>query len=251
MKRPEIPDAMRKKWAAKARTENTASLFPPAIARPSSFRDLEGRLRERLAAKVRRGEISERQLALRAGYTQPHVHNVLKGARGLRLDLADALLESLEMSLRDLLDEQPGAQGQATAPLWAGLLGPRHRFPDGAVIAGERLFPEAFLGRFGSPVLLRLAAEEDGMAPLVEPGDLVLLDRSETTRCKPVFQGVYALALGAQSAVCRCQVVGGALVLVAENSRRASRLPDHVPLGRYDVVDVVRGRVVWTSRELE
>ena len=242
---------MGKKSPPHAYAASGRDLSPAAIYHPATFRDLEARLRERLAARVRRGEISERQLALRTGYAQPHVHNVLKGARGFRAGLADALLESLHMSVWDLLGDRPTSEGQAAAPLWAGLVGPRHRFPNGTQLAGERMFPDSFLARFGNPVLMRLAAEEDGMTPLVEPGDVVLVDRGETARRQPVFEGVYALALSGQGAVCRCQVVGSALVLVADNGRRAYHLPDHVPLERRDLLEVVRGRVVWTSRDLE
>jgi hypothetical protein len=242
---------MAKKSLPRAGAPGGPDLLLAAICHPATFRDLEARLRERLAARVRRGEISERQLALRTGYTQPHVHNVLKGARGFRAGLADALLESLHMSVWDLIGDRPTPEGQAAAPLWAGLVGPRHRFPTGTQLAGERLFPASFLARFGSPALMRLAAEEDGMSPLVEPGDLVLADRGERARRQPVFEGIYALALGSQGAVCRCQVVGSALVLVADNGRRAYRLPDHLPLERRDLLDIVRGRIVWTSRDLE
>src|SRR5215510_7867775 len=81
-------------------------LLPGAIYHPLRFRDLEERLRQKAALKVRQGETSERQLALRSGYTQPHIHNVLKGARGFRAGLADALLETLDLSLQDLLEIQ-------------------------------------------------------------------------------------------------------------------------------------------------
>jgi hypothetical protein len=43
--------------------------------------------------------------------------------------------------------------------------------------------------------------------------------------------------------------VGGALVLAAENGRRSSPIPDHVPLAKRDILDIVRGRVVWVCRE--
>jgi hypothetical protein len=88
------------------------------------------------------------------------------------------------------------------------------------------------------------------MAPLVEPGDVVLLDRAEAGRRHPVFGSIYALSLSGQGAVCRCQRVGSALVLVAENGRRSPPIPDYVPLARRDILDIVRGRVVWVCREL-
>ena len=220
-----------------------------------TFHELEARLRERLKQMVRRGEISERQLALRTGYTQPHIHNVLKGARGVNAELADALLLCVQMSLDDLLQGEAEivvglAAGQVQVPLWRGQVGPRHRFPDEADPVGYRLFPPAFLARFVGPVLMQLAPEEDAMSPFIEPGDLVLVDRAEGPRQGPVFDFAYVLSLCGHGAVCRCQLVGSALVLLAENGRRSFRLPDHLALIKRNVLDVVRGRVVWTCREI-
>jgi len=214
-----------------------------------TFHDLEIRLLGRLRDKVGRGEISERQLARRAGYTQPHIHNVLKGIRGLSPELADAALRCLEMSVDDLLD--PGAPAaQLRAALWRGVVGLRHRFPQASDPAGFRLFPQSFLSQFEQPALLRVAPEESAMEPLIAPGDLVLMDRAEDSRRRPVFDRVHVLGIGGAGTVCRCQVVGQALVLVSDNSR-PNGLPDHIPLARRDILDVVKGRVVWICRELD
>ena len=43
-------------------------------------------------ASIQNGELSERALAKLVGVSQPHLHNVLKGARSLHMPLADALL---------------------------------------------------------------------------------------------------------------------------------------------------------------
>ena len=221
-----------------------------------TFGDLESRLLACLREKVRRGEISERRLARLAGYTQPHMHNVLKGARGVHRDLADAILHHLRLSVEDLMEG--GAANSAgvgsahvEVPLWIGPVGPRNAFPDGTEEAGRRLFPSTFLSRFGEPVLLQLAAEEDSMVPLLEPGDLVLVDRAEAARRQPRFDHVYVLSFAGRSAACRCQQVGASLVLVADNSRRSLRLPDHLALVKRDILDIVKGRIVWACREFE
>ena len=67
------------------------------------FRELEGRLVENLRERVRRGEVTERHLARITGFSQPHIHNVLKGKRDLSLDAADTILRVLRMDLRDLI----------------------------------------------------------------------------------------------------------------------------------------------------
>ncbi len=216
-----------------------------------TFYDLERRLLALLNQKVRRGEISQRQLARRTGFTQPHIHNVLKGARRLHTELADAALQSLELSVTDLLD--PG-EVYHKVPLWRGSVGPHSPFPSEVSDSAQLLFSASFLSRFSGfirPMLVRLAADEEGMSPLLDPGDLVLLDRSEAARRRPVFERIYALSFQGHGAVCRCQRVGAALALVAENNRRSSRLPDHLPLRKRNITEIVQGRVVWACREFD
>ncbi len=211
-----------------------------------TFRGLEERLLGRLKGRLQRGELSERRVARLTGYTQPHIHNVLNGRRSLNARLADALLEGLSLTVEELA----GGPSHVEVPVARGALGPRHRFPESTEASGARLFPVAFLARFTHPALLRVADEEDAMSPLIDPGDVVLLDRSEAVRSRPAFEGVYALSFFGQGALCRCHLVGGALVLVAENPRRSTRLPDHLPLARRDILEVVRGRAVWSCREI-
>lgn len=68
-----------------------------------TFQDLHGRLINHLNHCVQRGEVSERGVAHRAGISQPHLHNVLKGKRLLSWRTADALLVEINLDLRDLL----------------------------------------------------------------------------------------------------------------------------------------------------
>lgn len=67
------------------------------------FQTLRGRLIEHVNDRVRNGELTERRLARMIGISQPHMHNVLKGARILSPQNADRILRNLEISLLDLL----------------------------------------------------------------------------------------------------------------------------------------------------
>jgi hypothetical protein len=216
-----------------------------------TFLDLETRLLERMNNLVRQGHTSQRRLAHLTGYTQPHIHNVLKRVRRLQPDLADRLLRAGELGLEDLLYRSGEKMQARGAPLWHGALGPCHAFPQPGETGESRLFTATFLDRFHEPVLLRAASEEDSMAPLIKPGDLVLIDRAEGARPRPTFAGIWALSLDGQGALCRCQPVGGALVLISDNSRSLVSLPDHVALARRNILDIVRGRAVWVGRELD
>ena len=216
-----------------------------------TFHQAESELRERVIQLVRRGEISERRLARQTGYTQPHIHNVLKGARRLHSDVADRLLAAAGLRLEDLSEREPATEAVVEIAVWRGAVGPRHRFPEPGQAWETRPLAARFAARFDRPVLLRAAAEQDAMAPLVLPADLVLLDQTEGPRRRPALEGIWALSFAGRGALCRCQVVGSALILVVDHPGHQGRLPDHVPLGKRDILEVVRGRVVWVGRELD
>jgi plasmid maintenance system antidote protein VapI len=71
----------------------------------ASFENLLQGLRARLQSMIRNGEITERALARRMGISQPHMHNILKGARHLKPDLADRILREMGITLPELLQE--------------------------------------------------------------------------------------------------------------------------------------------------
>jgi plasmid maintenance system antidote protein VapI len=65
-------------------------------------------LRELLLMRLRRmletGAVSESTLARRLGVSQPHLHNTLKGVRGVTMQMADQFLESMGWSVLDLIE---------------------------------------------------------------------------------------------------------------------------------------------------
>ena len=71
-----------------------------------NFDHLRKLLVEFLRKKIRNGEWTERSLAKQADISQPHLHNVLKGVRVLSPEMADRLLETVGLTVRDLLEEE-------------------------------------------------------------------------------------------------------------------------------------------------
>jgi transcriptional regulator with XRE-family HTH domain len=69
-----------------------------------NFDVIKNRLIRFVSLRIRNGDCTQRQLAKLVGVSQPQLHNVLKGARRLRRELADALLAHFEISLIDLLE---------------------------------------------------------------------------------------------------------------------------------------------------
>ena len=78
----------------------------------ATFHLLLSKLRVRVANRIAEGEITERALARRAGISQPHLHNVLKGIRTMTPDVADRLLEALHLPLEELtgMPRPPGGR---------------------------------------------------------------------------------------------------------------------------------------------
>lgn len=79
-----------------------------------NFQQLLDRLKAWLNVQVRNGALTERGLARRAGMSQSHIHNVLKGARILTPSTADRILRGLGLTVLDLLDSS--GDGAVTPP---------------------------------------------------------------------------------------------------------------------------------------
>jgi SOS-response transcriptional repressor LexA len=187
-----------------------------------TFAQLDQRLLENVRGRVRRGEISERRLALESNFSQPHVHNVLKGAR----------------------------QVTAEVPMLKGRIAAGQPFPVDARFSGSRVFTAEFLSHFTRPVLIKVGASEQSMMPTVQPNDLLLIDQSEERRRHPEFGRIYALSLEEGGTVKHCEVVENELVIVPENMQQRGFSPRTVSLERANILEIVRGQVVWIGREL-
>lgn len=70
-----------------------------------TFEMLVERLLTFVRLKIQNGEYSERGLARIMGVSQPQIHNVLKGARGLRPALADRFLRKFGITALELITD--------------------------------------------------------------------------------------------------------------------------------------------------
>ena len=106
------------------------------------FETLQDRLLKSVRWRVENGELTERGLAGLVGISQPHMHNILKGARSLSPETADRILRALEMSVLDLFLEEtqtPGPDGgweeeialEVTSPRGPGRLRDKSPVPAG------------------------------------------------------------------------------------------------------------------------
>lgn len=223
-----------------------------------NFRFLQMRLVSHVRARVRNGEISERSLARLTGISQPHIHNVLKGARQLSTDMADRILQRLRIDLADLLAGGENCAPRGVAPgreladsgecrsvaMLDGWIGREYPYPQTAGL--ERYpFRAADVDRLEWPIAARLAPDPL-RAPLFGGRGVVLLDRSERLRLNPDEEGYFALDLSG----------GGTLGLVRCARRHLylwvclAEVWQSIPLLDREPLDVIRGRVSLMVRQL-
>jgi hypothetical protein len=154
----------------------------------TGFASLRERLLDEIRRRVHNGEGTERGLARASGISQPHMHNLLKGIRGLNTATSDQLLTRLGINITDLLkaDELRRAlylrvmeeQTAVEIPVLKTRLGPGLPFT-GEPSEFERVrVPLSYVAAAGNPVVARLS-DDAGMDPVLASGDLVMLDVSD------------------------------------------------------------------------
>ena len=215
------------------------------------FQQLAERLLDRVRYAVRAGRFSERGLAKAIGYSQPHLHNVLKGKRNLQPDLADALMDALPVSLDELLRPalEPKSPPVDLSPVLDGAIGGGAPFPPQAPAAAQAGDTRLSLEGFDASAAARIDAAETSMWPLIQPGDWVTLDCSPLARVLPDLDCIYALEIEGRSFIARCRMVGDRLLTVTDATRLPVGPPPFVDIEDYPGV-VVRGRIIWIDRDL-
>lgn len=149
------------------------------------FEILRGRLLEHIRHRIRNGELTERALARRAGISQPHVHNLLKGIRTLTPDAGDQLMSKLGITVLDLIEADElrralflltkKSQPAVEVPVLHERLGPGLPWPEQRSPFERVGVPFTSVVRITDPVVARLGEDAD-MSPHVGAGDLVLLN---------------------------------------------------------------------------
>jgi hypothetical protein len=222
------------------------------------FSDLMESLIAVLRARVQNGEVTERGLARMVGVSQPHMHNVLKGARILSPELSDRVLQHLRLSVLDLLDlERIAARvnmGAAAAydyvPVLRGRLGPACPWPTEISDTDRLPFLSAQTSAIPRPLAVRLA-EDARMTRTFSAGDVALLDQSQRARTELEPNAHYAVRLGTSGVLRRLHVAGDSLFLIPDDSHERPNAWQKLPLDGKSLPQVVRARayVVNPSQE--
>jgi peptidase S24-like protein len=223
------------------------------------FHQLQSRLLTLLRGRLQNGGLSERRLARLTGFSQPHVHNVLKGCRKLSPQVADQILLRLGISVFDLLhgeDPSPNFCSGCTqsrafeeVPVLEGRLGPGLPMP-GTLSRFERYpFPKSYLAPLHRPVVARLATDPR-MAPIFRENDYVLLDHSPRRRSRTESGALYLINSRGEGIIRRLRLEESRLRLIAEDSLDMPERWEDLPVGGMQILDVVRAEVVWVARHM-
>src|SRR6516225_6406693 len=166
------------------------------------FQSLQDSLRSSIWARLERGELTGKRLATAARFRQAHLSNFLNARRGLSLQAMDRLLDVLRLDILDLAGvNEAGRQAQGAAddnpvqPVAVVSLEVAARVSrfDAHFIQDTVSFRQSFLRRLKPKMVgnrrdwTRFAVvmvDEDNaasMAPLLNPGALVLIDRHNNT----------------------------------------------------------------------
>lgn len=225
---------------------------------PLTFAGLNQRLLERVRSLIRNGELSERQFARLTGISQPHVHNVLKGARALSPELADVILAHLRISPLDLLTREEltihlnsiSSQRESRllhVPVLSGLLGLHQPIPRKGPHREVHSVPSHLTESVTEPLIVSLAGDPE-MEPLFVARDLVLLDQSEDVRGLVAPEHHYVVRTPDGPCVRALDRTGGSLALISEKNKSNPDSWPRIELAGRNILDVVLARVIWLNR---
>ncbi len=213
-----------------------------------TFGEMNGKLVSLVKERVHNGELTESHLARLTGVSQPHIHNVLKGVRLLSTELADEILRQLRINAADLFGRHDPAPFCAV-PMLAGFLGPDmsdfvpHR------VQGNAFVPAQIAEQAASPLAARLSFDP-GCFPRFQSGDTVLIDQGESARVTIVRDGTYVVMTPSGPRLRYIRLGDSRLYLPAEDSVASPARWESVLLDGSSLLRLVRGRVVWISRQL-
>jgi hypothetical protein len=214
------------------------------------------RLVELARLRVRSGDVSERGLARKAGISQPHMHNVLKGIRTLSPVAADRLMRALNVTVPQVVWSGGGLDATAVSavPVLRSRVGPGTEASFDS-FRGFLPFPIGLVGGI-EPLAAYLSADL-ALPSEYRNGDLVLLDVNREKRlalsesAESAGQSCWVVAAGGGLRVRYVRRTRGGLEIASEPGVAGSRDWQPISLHGKSIPDIVRARIVWIGREME
>jgi hypothetical protein len=215
------------------------------------FQALQERLLEIARERIRAGVFTERKLARVSGLSQPHMHNLLKRVRSPSMTSADQLMEALGLKVQDLLWRATTDRdfGVRAVPLLRNRVGPGTN-ASFELTRGHVPLPETLLRSLVDPVAAHLGP--DLVLPkLLNYNDLVLLDQNPKLRSSPSPHSIWVVSDGTGLKVRYVRIENRRLHLVNEVNRDEPGEWHSISLENEGILDIVRARIAWMSREMD
>lgn len=208
------------------------------------FIQLQKRLIVLCRAKIQNGEQTERSLARLLKFSQPHIHNVLKGLRQPSAALCDAILVALNLTMDDLLQGR-SADGTSQVSLLQGCVGPGYPWPN--QVSTDRIaVPTVALTGIKSPLAARLGTDVR-MASVFRGGETAILDQSIEARALLDPEGLYLVQREGTGLVRHVHQFDGGLFVFSTDLASKPNEWERVEVSPRQFPQAVRARVRLTS----
>lgn len=222
-----------------------------------TFGEAQYRAVARIRDLIHRGEWTERGFARWIGFSQPHIHNVLKGQRKLSRNLLDQVLRSLHLSIADLCTktelEHALARKRMAAPRselpflttpigpgmpWSGATNPVETFPVPAAL-------------FSAEAVVARLAIDLRMRKTLAGADVAAINVSPEVRREPVPEGLYAVSRKEETVLRFVRPGQGRYYLPTDDSLDRPALWEALELAGRSHLEIIQGRVTWLGREAD
>jgi len=222
-----------------------------------TYRDVRFKLLAYVRNQVRNGELTERGFARLIGISQPHAHNVLKGARTLSPQVFDLALKYLHLSLLDLAPmEEIEAQFErrrrrergAEVPFLSTPIGPGRAWP--VAVNWRKSFPVPFPSpTVPAELVLAKLAPDPAMLATFGSFDIALLDTSDECRSAIVPRGLYVIERNMEAVTRYIRSGARCYYLATDADLDSPTAWEALALSSAQLSDAVKARVLWLGRE--
>ena len=207
--------------------------------------------------RIHNGEFTERGLARSIGISQPHAHNVLKGARKLSPKIHDSLLRLLHMTLVDLasieeleanLIKRQAQRRERSLPFLAGPLGAQSPWPP--TINQSDRYPLTFAATTITEALVMARLARDvAMRTTLGDGDIAMLNTSFRARSEITPNGLYVLEINDETLLRYVRFGSTDVYLVADAVMNVPLSWQRLRMTPSALIGNVRARVIWLGKE--
>jgi len=222
-----------------------------------TFREAQLKLLAYIVDRIHNGELTERGFARRIGISQPHAHNVLKGARNLSPEIFDSILKYFHLSLLDLataeevednLLKRKVPERIPEAPFLDGPVGPGKPWPKS--VNWRRSYPLPFPAlTVPSGLVIVELSNDPYMYETLGWSDIALLDASERARLEISPLGLYVIDRCGEAVLRHVRPGGRGFYLATDTTLNSPIHWERLTASAAEFAAMVKARVRWIGRE--